>query len=386
MAGVPLNILKMKDRAPASDDILAAFERLQLSLRNAHIDPTDLAWNQQSSYEHLILDQIKNEPSSLQGRLQGEYLGLGPLQSLVDNPEVTEILVNGPHSIWYEWEGGWYGHTDVFLSDLTFRNFYHRLCAEANIQTNLDVPQADGRWRSFRICAVQHPLVQNSFQLSLRRHREAIWSFQTLQDLGWADPFQFQILHDLLRQRQNILLIGPTGSGKTAVLNACLAEISKDERVVILEDTDELRCANPLSTKLLSRWDSQKILSEVTLSDLVRLSLRLRPDRLVMGEVRGPEAKDLLMALSTGHRGSLATLHAETAQQALLRLEMLIQLGAPQWSLQAVRQLIHLSLDVIVVLKMEGRRRRLHGMWRLSSLETFGFTLEPIAERLTLER
>jgi pilus assembly protein CpaF len=181
-------------------------------------------------------------------------------------------------------------------------------------------------------------------------------------------------------------LIGPTGSGKTAVLNACLAEISKDERVVILEDTDELRCANPLSTKLLSRWDSQKILSEVTLSDLVRLSLRLRPDRLVMGEVRGPEAKDLLMALSTGHRGSLATLHAETAQQALLRLEMLIQLGAPQWSLQAVRQLIHLSLDVIVVLKMEGRRRRLHGMWRLSSLETFGFTLEPIAERLTLER
>jgi pilus assembly protein CpaF len=148
--------------------------------------------------------------------------------------------------------------------------------------------------------------------------------------------------------------------------------------VVILEDTDELPRPNSASTKLLTRSLASAELPEITLADLLRQSLRMRPFRIVMGEVRGAEAKDLILALATGHSGSLGTLHASEARQALLRLEMLIQLGAPQWSVQAIRQLIQLSVDVLVVCGNRDGHRCLEGIFRVAALESFGFLLEPI--------
>jgi pilus assembly protein CpaF len=129
---------------------------------------------------------------------------------------------------------------------------------------------------------------------------------------------------------------------------------------------------------MLTRGTGSPSLPEVTLSDLVRQSLRMRPSRLIMGEVRGPEAKDLLLALATGHSGSLGTLHASDPRQALLRLEMLVQLGAPQWSVQAVRQLIQLSVDTLVVCGNENGHRCLKGIYKVAALESFGFLLEDI--------
>ena len=182
----------------------------------------------------------------------------------------------------------------------------------------------------------------------------------------------------MIERRKNILFLGPTGCGKTTVLGACLKELASSERVVILEDTDELPRPNTASSKLLTRPQQGSTLPEVTLSDLVRQSLRMRPFRLVMGEVRGAEAKDLLLALATGHSGSMGTIHSADARQALLRLEMLVQLGAPQWSLQAIRQLIHLSVEALVVCGYEGGQRRLHGLFQVAALESIGFLLEPI--------
>ena len=183
----------------------------------------------------------------------------------------------------------------------------------------------------------------------------------------------------MIRQQENLLFIGPTGCGKTTVLGACLRELRGDERAVIIEDTDELARPNSASTTLLTRGPFTPALPEVTLTDLVRQSLRMRPSRLVMGEVRGAEAKDLLLALATGHSGSLGTLHASEPRQALLRLEMLVQLGAPQWSVQAVRQLIQLSVDGLVVCGNEGGHRRLEGIFKVAALESFGFLLDPVA-------
>jgi pilus assembly protein CpaF len=159
-----------------------------------------------------------------------------------------------------------------------------------------------------------------------------------------------------------------------------LRELPQNERVVILEDTDELHVPNLSSTKMLTRLDPHNLLPPVDLSALLRHSLRLRPDRLVLGEVRGPEAKDLLLTLATGHSGSLGTLHATSAQEALIRLEMLVQLGAPQWAQATVRRLIQLSLHYVVVAqkKIEGARV-LEGIYKITSLEEFGFLLEKIA-------
>jgi pilus assembly protein CpaF len=383
MVGAPLNILKTND----VDALTTAFERLQQKVAQSQLDttPSTSQWRDQPSFEQFIEQLLIHEEIWLKNRLRGEYLGLGPLEGLIHDETVTEILINGPHSIWYESQGQWHGHQEAFLSDLTFRNFYHRLCAEAHLQTTLDKPMADGRWREFRICIVQSPVVRNLFNMSLRRHRPKAWTLSTLETAKWAPAEVLQLVREIIADRKNVLIVGPTGSGKTSVLNALLAEIPSSERVVILEDTDELQCANNLATKLLTRWDCQNLLTEITLSDLVRLALRLRPDRLVMGEVRGAEAKDLLMALSTGHRGSLATLHAESARQALLRLEMLIQLGAPQWSIAAVRQLLQLTVDVVMVVTMENGHRQLESVWRLASLESFGFTLESLYERTRLK-
>lgn len=330
------------------------------------------------SFEERISNQIESENEFLRPRLRAEFLGAGPLECLLFNEGITEILINSPTDIWIECEGQWQQCLDVFHTEFTYCHFFHRICRESGILTNLDHPTGEGQWHNFRVSVIQRPLVQVEYQLSLRRHRCETWTLQELADTGWASQPQIDCLKELLVQRKSLLVIGPTGSGKTTVLRALLEEIDSKQRVVIVQDTDELKPANSLSTSFLTRWDCQGHLKEIALSDLIRTALRFRPDRMVVGEVRGPEAKDLLMALATGHQGSLATLHGKDAAQALLRLEMLVQLGAPQWSITAVRQLIQLSVDAIVVVGFVGNTRKLNGIWRLASLESFGFTLESL--------
>jgi pilus assembly protein CpaF len=290
---------------------------------------------------------------------------------------VQEIVVNGPDDIWFEKQSGFHRLPDRFLSDLTYKNFVDRLAAEAAVKIDLAQPFADGRWRGFRLHLACAPLSHCSYHITLRRLPDHPWTLARLEAAGWCDPDQTALLRRLVRERRNTLVIGPTGSGKTSVLGACLREVAANERVVVIEDTDELPRPNSASTKLLTRVHGPS-LPEVSLADLVRQSLRMRPFRLAVGEVRGSEAKDLLLALATGHSGSWGTLHAADARQALLRLEMLIQMGAPQWSLQAVRQLLHLSVEALIVCAHENGHRRLEGVYRVAALESIGLLLEPM--------
>src|SRR5690606_15616349 len=147
---------------------------------------------------------------------------------------------------------------------------------------------------------------------------------------------------------------------------------------VTIEDTSEIRLPNAVSVGLLTRRDLNGTLPAYDQSDLLKHALRMRPDRIVVGEVRGAEAKDLLMALSTGHEGGMGTLHADSARQAVLRLEMLVQLGAPQWSVRAIRHLILLGIHAIVVVKKDRNGRRLDSITRITSLEDTGFCFEPV--------
>jgi pilus assembly protein CpaF len=360
----------MDSNAAHVEGILQSFEKVWT------FDGRDL---ERPSADELLRQLIREVPPNLHQRLEDEFFGFGPLRELIGDESVQEIVVNGPHDIWFERSGHFAKLNAVFLSEFTFKNFVERLCTEAQIKVDLAQPFADGRWLGFRVHLGRAPLTHCCFHLTLRRLSEQPWTFSQLIDKGWTTPEKADILRSLIEQRKNILFLGPTGCGKTTVLGACLKELPEAERVVILEDTDELPRPNSASTKLLTRNHAAAELPDVDLTCLVRQSLRMRPFRLVMGEVRGSEAKDLLLALATGHSGSLGTLHASEARQALLRLEMLVQLGAPQWSVQAIRQLIQLSVDVLVVCGIGGGHRRLEGIYKVAALESFGFLLEPLA-------
>lgn len=326
----------------------------------------------------LLESGCKALPPQQAARLREEFDGWGPLTLLWEKPGVTEILVNGPEDIWFETKGRLQRWPDQFFSLASYRRILERLCQEASLPLSLETPSANGRWRGFRVHAIRPPIARDCTLLSLRKHPENPWSLESLRSSGWCDDRQAQFLEKMIEEKRNFLVIGPTGSGKTSVLNALLAVVSFSERVAIIEDTDEIARPPGPSFKLLTRIEAPGGLKAVDQGELVKQCLRMRPDRLVLGEIRGAEAKDFLMALSTGHGGSFGTLHAEDPAQALIRLEMLIQMGAPEWSLTSIRRLIRLGLENILVTgKNKNGERRLMGVHRLVSLEDSGFLLEP---------
>lgn len=304
-----------------------------------------------------------------------------PILSLLRDPDVTEVLVNSYDSIWYEKDGKLCRHKRNFDSNLQYSNFVDCLAIEAKMQLNSELLFANGHWRSFRVHLCHEDANGKNSLLSLRRLQSRSWSLLELKGKGFCDDFALLELMSLIKNKKNILIVGGTGSGKTTVLNALLHEIPENERCLILEDTNELVLPNAASNKILTRPALKNVLDETSLADLLKQSLRMRPDRLVIGEVRGGEAKDLMMALATGHDGSMGTLHAANAQEALLRLEFLIQTGAPQWSSEMIRRLIHLSLHaVIVVGKDHSGKRILKEITRLAGLEETGFLLEGLPQ------
>ena len=337
----------------------------------------DLEDLRKPSTEQVFKNLIATYPENCQPRLEQEFFGYGAITPLLDCDQTQEIMINGRQEIWIEKLGRFERFHDHFLSDVTFKNFIDRICAEAQVHVDLSNPFANGRWRGYRLHLVCAPISHQAHHLTLRRHPQNPWTLDRLATGGWCTQTELLVLRSLLYKKQNVLVIGPKGAGKTYVLGACLKEIEPNERTVIIEDTDELSLPNTASTKLLTRVGTSS-LPEITLSELVRQSLRMRPQRLAVGEVRGPEAKDLLLALATGHQGSWGTLHAQDAQQALLRLEMLIQMGAPQWSVQAIRQLLKLSVDALVVCGFEGGQRRLKGIFHVAAIESFGLLLDPL--------
>lgn len=313
-------------------------------------------------------------------RVRREIFAAGPIERLFLDPDITEIIINGHDSVWVEKLGCLKKIDDQFISSASYSRFLQRLQIEANVQADLNHPYADGYWRGYRLHLILPPLTIGDARLTLRRHPTSPWTLDALEKLSWAPKKEVSFLRELVKSRAALLVVGATSSGKTSVLNACLQEVSRTERVVTIEDTNEIELPNQASTKLLTRHDLNGNLKTIDQSELLRQALRMRPDRIVVGEVRGDEARDLLMAFSTGHRGGLGTLHAENARQALMRLEMLVQMGAPHWSLRAIRHLIFFGFQYILTVAKTSRGRKLTGVYKISSLEDHGHCLEPIFE------
>lgn len=334
--------------------------------------------------ETFFQQECLKQSSNLQQRLLQELLGLGPVQPLLEDQNVTEILINSPDSIWLEKSGQLKLHSDSFLSPHSYLNIVDRLANEAQQHLTVEKPYVEGHFKNSRLSIVGSHLTQSFPIVSIRKHPQIPRRLNDLFENKWGSQQEIDKLRELIKLGSNILVIGETGSGKTSVLNALLLETKSCERTVVIEDSSEIYLPNSASIKLLTRAAVEKQLIAITQQDLLKRALRLRPDRLVMGEIRGEESKDFLMMLASGHRGSLSTLHAKSPQEALIRLEMLIQLGAPEWSLQAIRRLIFLSLNhILVVKRMSDGQRRFAGLYRVNSLEDSGITFES-EDRFTL--
>lgn len=278
---------------------------------------------------------------------------LAPLDRWLHDPEVTEVLVNGDHDVWIERRGRLErttslppGRLDVLLE---------RILAPTGRRLDRLSPVVDTRLADgSRVCAAIPPVAVDGRCLAIRR-----FTSRALGIDAFASAQVGQLLAELVRARCNVLVAGATSSGKTTLLNALAGLIPAEERIITLEDTAELRLAAAHVVRLESRDATADGVGGIDVSDLLRAALRLRPDRFVLGEVRGPEALALVQAMSTGHDGSMATCHASSSLDALRRVEVLALLAAPAWPLAAVREQVHAAVDHVVLVRREpdGRRR-----------------------------
>lgn len=285
-------------------------------------------------------------------------VGLGPAEPLLRDPTVTDVLINGPGEVWVEREGI-LSRTDVsFSDDEALVAAVERVIAPLGLRIDQASPfvnaqLADGS----RLHAVIPPAATDHPVVAVRRFTRAITRLDELVDQGGAKPGQVVTLREAVESGRNMLVSGGTGAGKTTLLNVLATEIPATERVVTIEDAPELDLPGHV-VSLQGRPANAEGKGELTLRQLLRSALRLRPDRIIVGEVRGSEALDMVWALNTGHRGSLSTIHANGPDEALWRLETLALLDGAA-SPEAVRRQIRSAIDLVVQLERRGGRRRI---------------------------
>lgn len=329
---------------------------------------------------------IKQETQLLdvttQARIEEELIGFGPLAPLILDEEINEILVNRYDQIFFEKKAQLFNSQDHFYSENSYNACIDRISQKAHTYMNREKPFIEVQIDKLRISIVFSELSRGSHILSIRKQPSSSWTLEKFKTSNWCTEEQFQIIKNILQNKKNFIVVGGTGSGKTSFLQALLNDLSELERAVIIEDTQELQLPNNTSVSLLTRQDPSQSVSDVTMDDLLKRALRLRPDRLVVGEIRGAEAKSLLMTMATGHDGSFGSMHARTASEAVMRLEMLIQMGAPQWSIYSIRKLLAMTIDYIFVLEKKDGARRLNGIFQTASVEENGLTLQPAEDYL----
>lgn len=286
------------------------------------------------------------------GHIEEALLGLGPLAEFVQDEAVTDVLVNGTGGVWID-RGRGLEHVDCRIGDQgDLRRLAVRLAAGAGRRLDDAEPYVDGQLSSgIRLHAVLPPLVDGGPHISLRIPRRTAPTLADLQSWGACTEGMSRVLTEVVRRRCAFLVTGGTGSGKTTLLAALLAEVPAHERLVIVEDVRELAVAHPHVVALQTRPANVEGRGAVDLAALVRQSLRMRPDRVVVGEVRGPEVRDMLTALNTGHEGGCGTVHANTPQDVVARLEALGALAGMGPSatrsqvVSALRVVIHMRRD-----------------------------------------
>ena len=282
-------------------------------------------------------------------RVAQRSFGLGPLEPLLADPDVDEVMVCGTRPVWVERAGRLEPTAIAFADDAELLHAIERILAPLGRRVDEAEPLCDARLPDgSRVNVVIPPLALDGASLTIRRFRRRVLGPDDLVELGtWSAPLR-DLLRDAVRARCNILVSGGTGSGKTTTLGALSAFVGADERIVTIEDVAELRLAQAHVIRLEARPASVEGRGEVTIRALVRNALRMRPDRIVVGEVRGAEALDMLSAMGTGHDGSLCTVHAGSPEEALRRVETLALMADVGLPHTAIREQVAGALDLVV--------------------------------------
>jgi pilus assembly protein CpaF len=321
-----------------------------------------------------------NERERLVSEVHHELFGLGPLEPLLGDPTISDILVNSYSNIYIERRGKLEKTGISFKDDEHLRRVIERIVSTVGRRIDEAQPMVDARLSDgSRVNAIIPPLAIDGPVLSIRRFGADPLKMPALIENG-ALTKEIAILFEMcVRARLNIIISGGTGAGKTTLLNALSAYIPPDERIVTIEDSAELQMQQPHVVRLETRPPNIEGRGEVTQRDLVRNSLRMRPDRIVIGEVRGGEAIDMLQAMNTGHDGSLTTIHANSPRDALGRLETMVQMTGMRLSERAMRQQVASAVNLVIqVARLTDGTRRITSISEITGMEGETITMQEI--------
>jgi len=373
----------------------SAVEQLKLDLHRRLIERLDLEALEKISDEGVVVTQIRQAVSEL---LRGEttpfsqaereevveqivyeVIGLGPIEPLFRDRTVTDILVNGPKEIYVERNGRLSRALTSFRDDAHLLAIIDRIVSRVGRRVDESSPMVDARLPDgSRINAIIPPLAIDGPVLSIRRFGAEI-TIQKLVELGALTEDMVNLLSGCVRAKLNVLISGGTGAGKTTLLNALSSFIPSSERVITIEDAAELRMQQEHVVRLETRPPNSEGRGEVVARDLVKNALRMRPDRIIVGEVRSAEALDMLQAMNTGHEGSLTTIHANTPRDALARLETMILFAGTNLPNRAMREQIASALDLIIqVSRLADGSRRVTSVTEVTSMEGDVITMQEI--------
>ena len=326
----------------------------------------------------LLLNQ--QEQQRIAGEIFDDMVGQGPLEPLLRDPTISDILVNGPRQVYVERKG------KLELTEVHFRTDAHvlrlaqRIASSVGRRVDQSSPMLDARLADgSRVNVVIPPLSLKGCCLSIRKFSRSFIGFSTMVTNKSVSPEQARVLEIAARSRLNILISGGTGSGKTTLLNALSGLIDRGERIVTIEDTAELQLQQPHVVQLESRPANVEGEGMITQRDLLRNALRMRPDRIVVGEVRGPEAFDMMQAMNTGHNGSMSTVHANSSRDALTRLENMVLMAELNLPSRAIRGQIVSALDLVIQIeRMRDGARRVTEVTEVIGIEEDTITLAPL--------
>lgn len=328
-------------------------------------------------------DLTNLERSHLYNLIDNEINGYGPLTELLKDKNITEIMVNSPDEIYIEIDGQLIKDEGVsFINDEHIIRTIQRLIEPLGRTIDAANPMVDSRLADgSRINAVIPPLSTKGPVITIRKFKESMASIDDLIRIGTLTPYMARFLEATVKGKLNIIVCGGTGSGKTTLLNILSSFISHDERIITIEDAAELKLKQNHVISLETRTTNYESGDEITIRDLVINSLRMRPDRIIVGEVRGKEAFDMLQAMNTGHDGSLTTLHANGCEDALNRLETMILMAGLEIPVKAIREYIYSAIDLVVNIdRMSDGKRKVTSISEISGFKDDVLELNKIFE------
>ena len=385
-----------EDSLPASSQDALSWRRLvhrqvlqtlDLRRRDLRLADTDVLRTEIRGVINQLLDESISLPATIDRErlivdVLDESVGLGPLERLLEDSSISEIMVNAPDEIWVERAGRLQRHASAFTDDAAVRSVIERIVAPLGRRIDESSPMVDARLADgSRVNAIIPPLALRGPALTIRRFARSLKGPQDLIDAGAASIEMFDFLRVCVEQRRNIVISGGTSSGKTTLLNVLSNLIPAGERIITIEDAAELSLRHEHLVQLEGRPPNLEQRGEITIRDLVRNALRMRPDRIVVGECRGGETLDMLQAMNTGHDGSLTTVHANSPRDVISRLEVMTLMAGMDLPVSAIREQVAAAIDVVVhQARFADGSRRITSIMEVTGIESGRVQMQPLFE------